>query len=89
MQVKPKYLENMKIQLPPSSSSSTRVGTLDRKHTSYDIWNVGDDNDDQPVVGEELKGLSCLLPRKSEKGKLFLGTDRCLFYTETVSEERF
>lgn len=31
------------------------------------------DSDDQPVGGEELKGLSCLLPRKKKKGKLYPG----------------
>ncbi|KAJ7593446.1 hypothetical protein C8J56DRAFT_753191, partial [Mycena floridula] len=67
---KPRHLSSLKIQVPPSSSSSTRVGTLERKNGSYDVWNVGDkDNSDQPVVGEELNGLSCLLP---QDGKLKL-----------------
>ena len=70
----PKYLDNLQLQKPISSVSpgSGLVGTLKRKHTTFDIWSVGD-SDDQPVGGEELKGLSCLLPRKKKKGKLYPG----------------
>ena len=76
--MKPKYLENLQLHKPISSVSSSHrsglVGTLKRKHTTFDIWSVGDsDDDDQPVGGEELKGLSCLLPRKKKKGKLYPG----------------
>ena len=70
-QVKPKYLENVQIDLPSASQSKT-VGVLDRKHMSYDIWSVGDD-DRLPVGGEEVRGLSCLLPRKKKNGKLYKG----------------
>lgn len=70
-QVKPKHLENLKIDLPTSSTSAC-IGTLERKQTSYDIWSVGDD-DNQPIGGEEIKGISCLLPRKSKKGRLYPG----------------
>jgi len=67
--VKPKFLENVPIDLP-SSSQSKRVGVLNRKHVSYDIWSVADD-DELPVGGEEIRGLSCLLPRKKKNGKLY------------------
>ncbi|KAF9464532.1 hypothetical protein BDZ94DRAFT_1190812 [Collybia nuda] len=67
--VKPKYLENTSIELA-APSKSMRAGTINRKHATFDIWSVGDD-DNQHVGGEEIKGLSCLLPRKSKKGKLF------------------
>ncbi|PPQ82373.1 hypothetical protein CVT25_008334 [Psilocybe cyanescens] len=67
--VKPKYLENLKVDVPSSSASSC-IGTLKRKHTAFDIWSVGDD-DSQPVGGEEIKSLTCLLPRSSKKGKLY------------------
>ena len=72
--MKPKYLENLRLHKPISSVSpqSALVGVLKRKHTTFDIWSVGD-SDDQPVGGEELKGLSCLLPRKKKKGKLYPG----------------
>jgi hypothetical protein len=41
---------------------------------SFDLWNLGDDDDGQnPVGGDEIKGISCLLPRKKKKGKLYLG----------------
>ncbi|KAF9480892.1 hypothetical protein BDN70DRAFT_856166 [Pholiota conissans] len=68
--VKPKYLENIKVDIP-SSSKSARIGTLTRKHMSYDIWSVGDDADNLPTGGEEIKSLSCLLPRKGKKGALY------------------
>ncbi|KAF8801410.1 hypothetical protein BYT27DRAFT_7198187 [Phlegmacium glaucopus] len=73
--VKPKYLENVQLHMPISSSSSTPsqnacVGILKRKHTTFDIWAVGNDGE-QPIGGEELKSLSCLLPRKKKKGKLY------------------
>lgn len=68
-QVKPKYLENTSIDLAEPSKSA-RAGTISRKLATFDIWSVGDD-DDQLVGGEEIKGLSCLLPRKSKKGKLY------------------
>ncbi|KAF9557731.1 hypothetical protein CPC08DRAFT_774114 [Agrocybe pediades] len=80
--VKPKYLENIKIDVPSSSSKSALVGNVKRKHTSYDIWSVGDDNDNNddednnnstvPIIGgEEIKNLTCLLPRTSKKGRLY------------------
>ncbi|GLB35591.1 putative DNA-directed RNA polymerase I subunit RPA34.5 [Lyophyllum shimeji] len=67
--VKPKYLESMTIQVPPASKT-TRTGTLNRKHATFDIWSVGEDDEDGGG-GEEIKSLSCLLPRKSKKGKLY------------------
>jgi hypothetical protein len=71
VQVKPKYLEGVDIECP-SSGKSERVGTLVRKYATYDIWSIGED-DDQPIGGEEIKGLSPLLPRKRKSGKLFQG----------------
>ncbi|KDR81997.1 hypothetical protein GALMADRAFT_264280 [Galerina marginata CBS 339.88] len=68
--VKPKHLDGLSIDLP-TSSKSARVGELKRKHTNFDIWSVGDDADNLPIGGEEIKGLSCLLPRSSKKGKLY------------------
>ena len=60
-QVKPKYLENIKIN-HPSSSKNERLGTLVRKYATYDIWSIGKE-DDQPIGGEEIMELSSLLPR--------------------------
>ncbi|TFK31974.1 hypothetical protein BDQ12DRAFT_639357 [Crucibulum laeve] len=68
--VKPKHLDNLKLEVP-SSSKTARIGSLKRKLATYDMWNVGDDVDQQPVGGEEVKGLSCLLPRKGRKGRLY------------------
>ncbi|CAA7260898.1 unnamed protein product [Cyclocybe aegerita] len=67
--IKPKHLANLEVDVPSSSKSSC-IGTLQRKHAAFDFWSVGDD-DSQPTGGEEIKSLSCLLPRKSKKGKLY------------------
>ncbi|KAF7353838.1 hypothetical protein MVEN_01069400 [Mycena venus] len=74
--VKPKYLETAQLEFPPGakrdSKKSAKLGMLQRKHVAYDIWSVGDDEPEElPISGEEVKGLSCLLPRKSKKGKLY------------------
>ncbi|KAF5318128.1 hypothetical protein D9619_012194 [Psilocybe cf. subviscida] len=67
--IKPKVLDNLKVEIP-ATSRSARIGTIPRKHTTFDVWAVGND-DAQPIGGEEIKSLSCLLPRKSKKGKLY------------------
>jgi len=74
--VKPKYLETAQLGFPPGAKrdnkKSAKLGMLQRKHIAYDIWSVGDDEPEElPIGGEEVKGLSCLLPRKSKKGKLY------------------
>lgn len=69
-QVKAKYLEGATIA-NASSSQSTKVGSVKRKHATFDVWSVGAETpDDCPVTGEEIRHLSCLLPRK-KKGKLY------------------
>lgn len=78
VKVKPKYLQNVQIDVPTSSSRSATVGELNRKHISFDIWSVGDD-EEQPVGGEEIRGLSCLLPRKKKGGKLYNGMSPYFF----------
>lgn len=55
-----------------ASSQTACIGTLNRKHSSFDIWSIGD-GDEQPVGGEEIKSLSCLLPRKGKKGEFYPG----------------
>ncbi|EJF62725.1 hypothetical protein DICSQDRAFT_169114 [Dichomitus squalens LYAD-421 SS1] len=67
--LKAKHLENVKINLP-SSSTTTRLGTIDRKSTAYDVWGLGDDEADA-VGGDELRAVSCLLPRRKKGGKLY------------------
>ncbi|CAK5264004.1 unnamed protein product [Mycena citricolor] len=74
--VKPKYLVDAQLDLPPNTkhdaTSSAKLGVLQRKHVAYDIWSVGDDApEDMPIGGEEIKGISCLLPRKTGKGALY------------------
>ncbi|KAH0830166.1 hypothetical protein J3R83DRAFT_1515 [Lanmaoa asiatica] len=68
--IKAKHLEGLEVD-PPSSSRTARVGGLARKHTTYDVWSIGDD-DAELVGGDELRGLSCLLPRKKKRGKLYI-----------------
>lgn len=70
-QLKPKHLQDIKFDCP-SSSETSRIGSIDRKHASYDVWSLGD-SPSEHVGGEELKRLSCLLPRKSKGGKLYQG----------------
>jgi len=67
--VKQKHLQDLKI-VAPSSSTASRVGSLDRKNTSYDVWSLGEGHTDQ-IGGEEIKNLSCLLPRQKKGGKLY------------------
>ncbi|KAG5639188.1 hypothetical protein H0H81_006092 [Sphagnurus paluster] len=67
--IKPKYLENQTITIT-DPTVTTNIGTLSRKHAAFDIWSVGD-KDNQGIGGEEIKHLSCLLPRKNKKGKLY------------------
>ncbi|KAJ7144984.1 hypothetical protein C8R43DRAFT_1013712 [Mycena crocata] len=76
--VKPKYLESAQIELPAAaktgskSKKTTKLGVLQRKVVAYDIWSVGDDEPEElPVGGEEIKSLSCLLPRRSKRGQLY------------------
>ncbi|KXN83230.1 hypothetical protein AN958_01681 [Leucoagaricus sp. SymC.cos] len=84
--VKPKHLEGLSLDLSELSSSkkgkqkTSRIGTFKRKHISYDVWSLGDEDANDNAVeashphivgGEEIKSLSCLLPRKSKKGKLY------------------
>ncbi|KAG1749548.1 hypothetical protein EDB19DRAFT_147213 [Suillus lakei] len=70
--VKPKYLDGLEIDVPSSSSSrSGQIGSLSRKNAVYDIWSMGDDDTDF-AGAEELRGLSCLLPRRKKSGKLYM-----------------
>ncbi|EPQ50615.1 hypothetical protein GLOTRDRAFT_118288 [Gloeophyllum trabeum ATCC 11539] len=73
--LKTKYLEGVEIESLPSMSRSARIGSIDRKHTSYDIWSIGEEDDEEKpdvlILGEEMRGLSCLLPRSKKGGKLY------------------
>ena len=40
---------------------------------TFDLWSVAEDDTKLPVGGDELKNISCLLPRKSKMGKLYPG----------------
>jgi hypothetical protein len=74
MQVKPAHLDSLQLD-EPSSSRAGIIGSLKRKNNTYNVWSLGQESDDNlGVGGEEIKSLSCLLPRKKKDGKLFLGT---------------
>lgn len=69
--VKPKALDGFSFDLNVSPSETAKVGELTRKTTSFDLWSVGDASSPEDMAaGEELKGLSCLLPKE---GKLYRG----------------
>ncbi|KAI0078966.1 hypothetical protein K474DRAFT_747019 [Panus rudis PR-1116 ss-1] len=63
--IKPKHLQNLKLDAP-SGSVTARVGSIDRKHSSYDVWCLGEDENDY-VGGDEIKNFSCLVPRKKKE----------------------
>ncbi|KAK7688857.1 hypothetical protein QCA50_007546 [Cerrena zonata] len=67
--VRPKALSNLSLDVP-SGSKTSKVGSLERKHASYDVWYLGDDTNDA-VGGEEVKNLSVLVPRAKKGGKLY------------------
>ncbi|KAL1947232.1 hypothetical protein VTO73DRAFT_14193 [Trametes versicolor] len=67
--LKPKYLQEAKLELS-SSSKTARVGSIDRKSTTFDVWNLGEDEADT-IGGEELRAISALVPRSKHGGKLF------------------
>lgn len=81
LQVKAKHLKGLEIPIP--SSSSQHLGSLDRKNATFDIWSLdqGDTQGEEAAVGgDELRNMSCLLPRKSKKGKLYLGMEITAFF---------
>ncbi|RXW21814.1 hypothetical protein EST38_g4029 [Candolleomyces aberdarensis] len=66
--IKAKYLDGLNLE-GLESSKSLVVGNLKRKTMDFDVWSVGEEDADG-VVGEEIRQLSCLVPRK-KKGKLY------------------
>jgi hypothetical protein len=78
-QFKTKLLDGLEIQSPLKNPGTT-LSSFERKRAKYDIWSVGHskhtmelDDDARASMGEEVKGLSCLLPRKKKHGKFYLG----------------
>ena len=69
-QLRPKHLEG--VTLEAASSSTARIGAIERKHTIYDVWSLGEDGAEE-VGGDELRAVSCLLPRRKKDGKLYQG----------------
>ena len=69
--MKAKNLQGLKLDTPPLSNTA-RMGSLDRKGTTYDLWSLGDEPDDN-VGGDELKTLTPLLPRKKKGTRFYAG----------------
>lgn len=73
MQIKPKHMEGLKLDAPSGSTSvSARMGSIDRKSTTYDVWSLGDDAE-SAAGAEEVKTLTYLAPRHKKRGKLYAG----------------
>ena len=66
--VKPRHLDGLILNIPAETSRTTQVGSLERKHSSYNVYSLGDEGND--LTSEEMNSLSFLVPRKS-KGKMF------------------
>ncbi|KIY68606.1 hypothetical protein CYLTODRAFT_421452 [Cylindrobasidium torrendii FP15055 ss-10] len=67
--IKAKHLEDVQVDLS-TNKQQAHLGSLTRKKTVYDIWAVEDGVD--TAGAEELKTMTCLLPRKSKKGEMYL-----------------
>ena len=76
----------MKLEVP-TSHKTTRVGSIDRKHATYDVWSLGED-DTEAVGGDELRGVSCLLPRQKHNGKLYQGMFLLCYHDSTRRQYR-
>ena len=66
----------MKLSIPAEPPASVKAGIVSAKDSTYDVWQCGDEDEskeEEHISAEELKALSCLLPRKSEKGELYPG----------------
>ena len=61
------------IQLPSSPSGSSKVGTISRKREKYDIHEYRDDTIHRSQLGEEIKNITCVLPKRNKKGEMRLG----------------
>jgi len=78
-QLKAKHLEGFVFSLPSSGNVSLKPSNFERKRSKYEVWSVPGqesgkaESSEQRALGEEMKTLSCLLPRKKKKGKLYIG----------------
>ncbi|KIM28843.1 hypothetical protein M408DRAFT_8613 [Serendipita vermifera MAFF 305830] len=69
LQLKPKYLDKMSFPLAKNGTTSGPIARISagKKQTQYDITVASGS-----TGAEEMKGMACLLPRKSKGGKLYL-----------------
>ncbi|KAH7905190.1 hypothetical protein BJ138DRAFT_1165247 [Hygrophoropsis aurantiaca] len=71
--IKAKHLDGLEID-ESMSSKTARIGSLPRKSTTFDVWSLGtdvNDEDSEFIGGEELGGISCLIPRRRKQGRLY------------------
>jgi hypothetical protein len=54
------------------TSISAKMGSSDRKSTTYDVWSLGDDSQNS-IGAEEMKSFALLAPSSTKAGKLFVG----------------
>ncbi|GJE88020.1 DNA-directed RNA polymerase I subunit RPA34.5-domain-containing protein [Phanerochaete sordida] len=71
--VKPKHLQNLKLDAP-SANKTARIGSLERKAGSYDVWSLGDEPN-EAVAADEMRTLQPLLPRKKKGTKFYAASD--------------
>jgi DNA-directed RNA polymerase I subunit RPA34.5 len=69
LQLKPKYLDKMAFPLSQSSSTGGPIARISagKKQTQYDITLASNS-----TGAEEMKGMTCLLPRRTKSGKLLI-----------------
>jgi hypothetical protein len=70
LQLKPKYLDKMSFPLPQKGSTGGKIARISagKKQSQYDITLASGS-----TGAEEMRGMSCLLPRRTRSGKLFVG----------------
>lgn len=71
--VKPKHLQNLKLDAP-AANKTARIGSLDRKSASYDVWSLGEEPN-EAIAADELRNLQPLLPRKKKDTKFYSAAD--------------
>ena len=70
LKLKPKYLDKMSFPLSQTGSAGAPMARISagKKQTQYNITVAS-----SSTGAEEMRGMVCLLPRRTKGGKLFLG----------------
>lgn len=71
----------MTLPFPEDGLSNEPIAriTAGKKQRQYDVKIVPENTGD--TGGEEMKGMTCLLPRKAKDGKLFIGGSHFLRFS--------